>query len=504
MRNVFIIDGVVSQMRFTAHQYQIAAARFLAKNPYSALYADPGTGKTAIMLMLVHAMKKAGKLSTCLVTAPLRIATSTWPDEIHKWDQFAGITFEILRGAKKDTIVKHKADIHIINNEGLDWLTKSGHFENYKMLIIDESSKFKNWTAKRTNILKSFSKQFERRHVLTGSPAPRSLLDIFAQQYLADAGRSLGRYITHYRERYFTDKGYIYPDWQLNEGAEEKIYKAIAPSCYRLDGGLLLDMPELIVNDIYIELPLKLRKLSYEALSAIGVNVGLSAAGEYAIARQIAGGFSASGGKIHDHKISALRDLLDELQGKNAIVFFYYREEGKALSAAFGNAPRIDGGTSASTSSEIMSKWNRGAIPLLLLHPAAAGHGLNLQAGGNDVIWFSYTDNQDDYYQAIRRVYRQGVKGNVRVHRLIAKGTIDEAMIKSLEAKTAQQKALLDAVRELQETGSCCLQKALSRDLDLMTKGFHRVDPPETEESILQKALNRDMALLTKGFLRVE
>lgn len=441
-------------MKFTPHRYQLAAAKFLAANPYSALYADPGTGKTSILLMLITALKRAGKLPPCLVTAPLRIATTVWKDEIKKWDQFNGITFEILHGPKKAEAAKRKADIHLINNEGLQWAADSGVLKNYKMLIVDESSKFKNWSSGRTKLMKDIVNQFVRRHCLTGSPAPKSLLDLFAQQYIADAGGALGQYITHYRERYFVDKGYGFPDWQIRPGAEDEIYKRIAPHAHRLDGELLLDMPELIVNDIYVDLPEAIKDMSFDALSKMGLNVAPTAAAEYALARQIAGGFTAKGMKVHDYKIKALSDLLEELQRKNAIVFFFYRSEGEALSRAFGNAPRIDGGTSAKDSALLMDKWNRGVLPILLLHPAAAGHGLNLQAGGNDVIWYSYTDNQDDYYQANCRVYRQGVKGNVRIHRLISRDTIDEAMIKSLETKTNQQKALLDAVRELQERRS--------------------------------------------------
>lgn len=438
-------------MKFAPHMYQLAAAKFIAAHPFSALYADPGTGKTAIMLMLLSALKRAGKLPPCLIVAPLRIATGVWPLEIKKWDQFNDISFEVLHGPSKLEAAKRRADLHIINNEGLKWASENGILKNYKMLVVDESSKFKNWSSGRTKLLKGIIHQFERRHCLTGSPAPRSLLDLFAQQYIADAGRALGPYITHYRERYFVDKGYGYPDWQIRPGAEEEIYKRIVPCSYRLDGDLLLDMPKLITNDIFIDLPKNVRDMSFDALSKIGVDIAPTAAAEYALARQIAGGFTAKGMQIHDYKIEALSDLVAELQGKNALVFFYYRAEGEALTKAFKGAPRIDGTTSAKSSIELMDKWNRGLLPILLLHPAAAGHGLNLQAGGNDIVWFSLTDNYDDYYQAIRRIYRQGVKGAVRVHRLIARDTIDEAMIKSLESKSDRQKALLDAVRELQE-----------------------------------------------------
>ena len=432
------------------HKYQYGAARFMLHNPKSALFADPGTGKTAISLMVIWKLLQLGKLlKPVLITAPLRITTQVWPEEIAKWDQFKNITYRVLHGPDKWELAKEPADIHLVNNEGLVKLLNQKISKQYRTLVIDESSKFKNWSADRTKALRYRLRQFKRRHILTGSPAPKSLLDIFPQMFLTDAGKTLGRYISHFRMKYFENKGWGYPDWQIRPSADEEIYKSIAPSCYRLDGQQLLDLPEMIVNDIPIILPKAILAQSLDLLKALDLNLPLSGSSEYMTARRLAGG-CLENKLAHDVKIKALRDLLDELQGKPALIAFYYRWEGAYLTKLL-KAPKIDGTTTAKESAALIEAWNDRKLPALLVQPAAAGHGLNLQHGGNDVVWFSFTYNQDDYYQLNRRIWRQGVKGQVRIHRLIARNSVDVAMVRSLEAKTGQQKALLDAIKEIRE-----------------------------------------------------
>lgn len=435
-------------MKFKAHQYQIDAARFLLDNPQAALFADPGTGKTAITLMALSVLKSKGLLGgPVLVTSPLRIASIVWPDEIAKWDQFGHLTYRLLHGRKKADRAGEPADIHLINNEGLAWADKSGALDKYKMLVIDEISKYKSWSSGRTKILKNRLPQFDRRCGLTGTPTPKSMMDLFSEMHLIDRGQSLGRYITHYRTRYFVDKGWgTYPDWQLRDGAGEQIKDRIAPWCYRLDGQELLDMPPLICNDISVDIPKKYKNKSIEALVEMGLDV-FSGAQAYMMSRRFAGGV-VGGEVVHTAKLDALRDIVDELQGKPVMVGYYYRDEGDALRERFG-CPTIDGRTTMDQTVEIVDKWNRRGIPILGVQPAAMGHGLNMQTGGNDFVWYSLTDNQDDYYQAIRRIYRQGVTGAVRVHRLIARGTVDSAMVRALDSKTNSQSALLDAIKEL-------------------------------------------------------
>ena len=438
-------------MIFKPHQYQLAAAHALLTHRHMALHADPGTGKTAIVLMLIHELKVRDMLHPTLVLAPLRIATEVWPDEIAKWDQFNEISYSVIQGKNKSKASETPADLHFANIESLPWLVKNNALSKYRILIIDESSKFKNWSAQRTKILKSCISQFDRRYALTGSPAPRSLLDLFSQQYLVDKGAALGRYISHYRYEYFVDKGFGgWPNWQLREGADDRIYKKLAPYCHRIDGDVLLGTPSMLINDIRLTLPKKQQMSSFEALKNLhemSLSSSFSAADDSILARREAGGIDADGSLIHDVKIKALEDLIAELQGKNALVFFYFRTEGKYLSKHF-NAPVVMGGMSQKTTRKHLQAWCAGELPLLFLQPSTTGHGLNLQSGGKDIIWFSFTYSQDDYYQACRRIHgRQGI--GARVHRLISRGSVDVAMIASLEAKTGQQKAFLDAIAEL-------------------------------------------------------
>lgn len=434
-------------MIFKAHQYQLDAVCFLLQQPTAVLLADPGTGKTSILLMLLKILKDQGKLDRpVLVTSPLRIASIVWPDEITKWDQFNGLTYRLLHGPKKGDRANEEADIHLINNEGLRWAHDNGILTRYNTLVIDEISKFKNWSSGRTKILRKHLPHFTRRYGLTGTPTPKSMMDLFSEMFLIDGGCSLGKYITHYRHRYFVDKGWgMYPDWQLRPDAEEEIYDRIAPRCYRLDGEVLLDMPELICNDIRVGIPATYRKKSLEALADYDGPVNGAAA--YMMSRRFAGGV-LEGKVLHTAKVDALRDIVEELNGKPVLVGYYYRDEGDLLKEKF-KCPTIDGRTTTEQTRKIVKGWNAGQLPIVGCQPAAMGHGLNMQTGGNDIVWYSLTDNQDDYYQMIRRVYRQGVKGTVRVHRLIARGTVDVAIARALEVKTNAQAALLAAIKEL-------------------------------------------------------
>lgn len=436
-------------MKFTAHKYQLDAARFMLDTPHSALFADPGTGKTAISLMMLSVLKQRGLLtSPVLVTAPLRITTIVWPDEIAKWNQFNDLTYRVVYGRHKLDRAAEVADIHLINNEGLAWADKNGVLDKYQILIIDEISKFKSWSSGRTKILKKHIGHMSRRHGLTGTPTPKSLMDLFSEMFLIDGGRALGRYITHYRNRYFIDRGWgTYPDWQPREGAEEAIYDRINPICYRLDGEKLLDMPPLVCNDIQVDIPKKYKKKSIEALVSMGLDV-FSGGQAYMMSRRFAGGVLQDGTVLHTAKIDALDEIIDGLNGKPVMVGHYYRTEGQLLQDTY-KCPIINGSTSTAETRKIVDAWNRSEIPILAVQPAAMGHGLNMQTGGHHFVWYSFTDDFDADYQAIRRIWRQGVAETVHVHRLIARGTVDAAIVKALGAKGDTQTALLNAIKEI-------------------------------------------------------
>lgn len=420
-------------MKFVPRSYQYPAARWLADNPHSGLLADPGSGKTAIVLALLRGLKMMsdGRHRT-LVIAPRLIVYDVWPDEIQKWDQFNGLTYSILHGPKKDEAVAEDTDIHLINPEGLKWLATKGYLSRYDALVIDESSKFKNWSAKRFRLLKMYLGKFDRRHILTGTPVPRTLIDFFAQQYILDRGEALGDTITGYQRRYFFDaapKALNFSIWKPRPGAFDEVVEKVAGISYRLDVHKNLKLPRVHVNDIKCHLPNpKEYKSQIEACESAGE--------EYTLARRLAGAA----------KHAPLDNLIDELQGEPLMVFIEFRDEGEAI-AARHDAPLIYGGVSGTDTSRYLKQWNARELPVLVMNAAVAGHGLNLQYGGHHLCWFSLPTNQDNYQQAIYRVLRQGQEApTVFVHRLLASGTIDRKIASMLERKTRDQEAFLAAI----------------------------------------------------------
>lgn len=436
-------------MRFTPREYQTDAAKHLLANPRCALLADIGTGKTAIILSVLRALKRRGVRNKTLVLTTKRIMLDVWPDEIEKWDQFKGLTYSVLHGPHKAKRADEKTDIHLLNFDALPWARDVGLLHNYDTLVVDESSKMKNWTAPcRMGILKKYLQLFRRRYILTGSPTPRTLIDMFAQMYIVDRGKSLGKFVTYFREEYFINKSrnQNYEVWVPRKNAERDIVEAIAKSCYRLDGSTLLELPELVVNDVVVKLPTALRSSMLAELGKCG-----SPAEALNTGRQMAGGFAADGTPIHSCKMDALRDLVDELSGSPALVFFYYRSEGEAIAKEFG-CPLIYGGVSDKVARKARLDWNAGKLPLLAMQPASTGHGLNLQAGGHHVIYYSLTTNQDDYGQSIGRVRRPGQQSDrVFVHRLLANLPVERALVQMLERKTASQGSFLREVAALTE-----------------------------------------------------
>jgi SNF2 family DNA or RNA helicase len=490
-------------MRLIAHSYQVRAAQFLADNPGSMLLADPGTGKTAITLMVLGELIKSGQIDLpVLLVAPLRVVLGVWGQEINKWDQFSGLKYQILHGKTRD--VPTTADIHITNFASLPPMHHRGMLGKYRAWWVDESSKVKNPKSEIFQLLKQFIPTASRRHCMTGSPTPRSLLDIFSQIYFSAGPVALGDNFYKFRRRYFYNRAdllakwvdhqmgagsrrlteheiiqafrsaypdtkvaedmirryyrqkymarrlqgqCVWPDWQPNPGAEEAIYSRVAPWCYRLDAQKVLDMPALIVHDIPVIIPPAFLKISTETAGLFMADP-LGHRNNYLISRRAASGIGPEG-VLHRAKIEAFGDLLEELGGKHALVFFVYRTEGAVLSEMY-HAPKIDGDTRPEEAASAIEAWNRGDLPLLFLQSASCGHGLNLQAGGNDVIYYTLTDNYDDYDQGFRRVYRQGVTGSVRVHRLVAIKTIDEAVRDSLDIDKGQgQKAFLDTLERI-------------------------------------------------------
>lgn len=470
-------------MRFKPHQYQKQAIRFLYKRPYSGIFADPGLGKTAIALALLQKIKREQPDHKTLLVSPLAVCFNTWQDEITKWDQFNSISYGIIHSDwqspfawtddKLETLCDTDLDLYITNPENLKWLfSVLGDWYKrfpFHTLIIDESTRFKNMKAKRFSIIRKFLHRFKRRHIMTGTPIPNSLLDIFPQMFIVDRGECLGKHITPFREKYFSKTGYKGYQWKADEGSQKKIEKRIAPAIIRIDAEDHIDMPKFFENPIEIRLPNEIQEIynSIEKLFFAEIEneeiIIPTESGKYNICRQIANGglykptefFTIPKDRkvfyLHTAKAETLEHIRNELNGKPVLVGYHYRFVIPHLKAYF-KAPRlpyIASGVKQGTITQLIKKWNSDRLPLLLGQPQSIGHGLNLQKSScKDIVWFGVPDNFESYDQFNRRVRRQGSnQKNITAHILIAKDTIETVIWKRLKKKDTNQKALLDALK---------------------------------------------------------
>lgn len=449
-------------MRYQPHNYQYSALAWLIQRSIfeqqgAAMFLDPGLGKTSITLAWLRLLKLLGLSQKTLIVAPLRVVHSVWPGETAKWDQFNELRCVII---DKPSKLDQDADIYLINPESIgrvvDHIKLTRHCP-FRTLVIDESSRFKNWGAKCTKLLKSIVKLFRYRLILTGTPSPNSLEDLFSQVFIADLGKSLGTAITHYREKYFYRGGYGGYQWIPYDTSLVEVERLISSCCLRLSAKDHLDLPELLINDIWVDLPDNIRKVyrklereMFFELDKTSV-VAMSAGSKYLLCKQLAGGgiYDADKEPLHVHsaKIDALKDLVSELQGKPVLVAFQFRHDLMRIEKAFGPVPHIDGSVSGSKTNQLIQDWNAGHLPLLAVQPMALSHGINMQAGpGRDIAWLGLSDSLETWLQLNARIYRQGVAGQVRIHRILAKRTVDVACRDRIERKDLNQNSLLDAL----------------------------------------------------------
>jgi SNF2 family DNA or RNA helicase len=451
-------------MLWNPHQYQQNAVKFLIENGSGQLWLDPGLGKTSIALQAIKTLKAANVVNKVLILAPLRPCYAVWPEEIQKWDNFNGMTISVLHGPTKDKKLHDTSLIHVINFEGLQWLSATLRKMNiklpYDMLIVDEISYLKNTRTQRFKALSPMLDQFKRRFGLTGSPAPNSLMDIFGPQLVIDRGATFGKYITHFRTNYFFPTGYGGYTWALQPGAEEKIHEALANKVLRMSAQDYLDLPELITNRVYVTLPEKAMKLYKDLEDKLLIDIengqvtALNAAVAVGKCQQIANGAIYLDGEdkeiqeVHEEKLNAVEEIVEELSGQPCIIGYHFKHDLDRLQKLFPSAPVIGSGVSGDKLTGIINKWNGGHIPVLLAHPQSAGHGLNLQGAGHAVIWFSNTWSLEIFEQFIRRLWRQGQRNNIVVHQIIAKKTIDEAIVAAINSKDKTQQSLMTAIRD--------------------------------------------------------
>ena len=443
-------------MRYVAHNYQNYAKNFILAHKVSALFLDCGLGKTITTLTAINElMYDSFEISKVLIIAPLRVAQSTWKEEIEKWDHLNLLRYSIAVGDEKERLkaLKQNSDIYIINRENVDWLvTKSGIDFNFNMLIIDELSSFKSHTSKRFKSLLKIRPYFERVVGLTGTPSSNGLMDLWAEFRVLDLGERLGRYITHYRNEFFLpDKrnGAIIFSYKPQKNAEERIYHRLADMTISMKSTEYLKMPELILNELEINLDeedqIKYKKFKKEMVMTIQEKEidAINAASLSNKLIQLANGSIYDEDKkfyeVHNKKLDKLEEIIESANGKPVLIAYWFKADKERIEKRF-KVREIK-------TADDIKQWNKGMINLALIHPASAGHGLNLQSGGSTLVWFSLTWSLELYQQTNARLYRQGQKDTVVIHHLITKNTIDEDIMKSLKRKDKTQEALMRAVK---------------------------------------------------------
>lgn len=443
-------------MRYVAHNYQNYAKDFILAHKVSALFLDCGLGKTITTLTAINElMYDSFEISKVLIIAPLRVAQSTWKEEIEKWDHLNLLRYSIAVGDEKERLkaLKQNSDIYIINRENVDWLvTKSGIDFNFNMLIIDELSSFKSHTSKRFKSLLKIRPYFERVVGLTGTPSSNGLMDLWAEFRVLDLGERLGRYITHYRNEFFLpDKrnGAVIFSYKPQPNAEERIYHRLEDITISMKSTEYLKMPELILNELEINLDeedqIKYKKFKKEMVMTIQEKEidAINAASLSNKLIQLANGSIYDEDKkfyeVHNKKLDKLEEIIESANGKPVLVAYWFKADKERIEKRF-KVKEIK-------TADDIKQWNTGMINLALIHPASAGHGLNLQSGGSTLVWFSLTWSLELYQQTNARLYRQGQKNTVVIHHLITKNTIDEDIMKSLKRKDKTQEALMRAVK---------------------------------------------------------
>ena len=424
-------------------------------------------GKTSVALAAFKVLKRAGVVERMLVIAPQRPARLVWRQESEKWDFDLSFALAIGTPAQRIAALASEADVYLINPENVDWLVSGVQAGSVQMradmLIVDESTRFKNPSSERFKALRKLLPKFKRRAILTGTPMPNKLEDLFGQSYIMDQGLALGRFITGFRQVYMDPQykpGVPVALWTPKPDAEQRVYGKLDGKVLRLAAGDYLTMPDRVDNTVRVELPLAARshygamEQDFFARITSGEVTAANAAAATMKLRQMANGtvYDENGKalQLHDAKIDALKSLIEEQSGQPLLVAVAFLSEVATICTALGyDVPYLGGGISATESERIVNAWNAGETPVLLAHPTSVAHGLNLQAGGHAVCWFGLTWALEEYLQLNARVWRQGQKRSVVIHHLVAQDTIDELMVKRLTDKHAAQERLFDALKAM-------------------------------------------------------
>lgn len=441
-------------MKYNPHEYQGYATDFVLTHPVSGLILDMGLGKSVITLTaLWDLLLDSFEIGRVLVIAPKRVAEDTWPKELAKWDHLHGLSYSLVLGSEKQRreALRQRAFLYIINRENVTWLVENYRWD-FDTIVIDELSSFKSAKAQRFKALKRVRPLVKRVIGLTGTPAPNSLIDLWPEIYLLDMGQRLGRFIGGYRDRFFIpdkrNREIIY-SYKPREGAEETIYRLISDICISMKASDHLRMPELISNRVEVRMDEKEKALYDKFRQDMVVKLPdgeLDAVNAAALSNkliQMADGAVYGDDKkvlhIHDRKLDALEDIIEAANGKPLLVAYWYKHDRDRIRERFDTRD-ID-------TREDIDDWCAGKIPVALIHPASAGHGLNLQDGGSTIVWFGLTWSLEMYQQLNARLWRQGQKNAVVIQHIITAGTHDEDIMRALELKDTNQNALINAVK---------------------------------------------------------
>ena len=449
-------------MRYNPHEYQKYATEYIETHPVAAVLLDMGLGKTSITLTaLNNLLFDSFKVRRILVIAPLRVARNTWGAEIEKWDHLNGLRYAVAVGTENERLAafQKRADIYLINRENVQWLiVESGIPFDFDMVVVDELSSFKNHQTKRFRALMKVRSKVKRIVGLTGTPSSNGLMDLWAEFRLLDMGERLGRFIGQYRTSYFRpDKqnGQVVFSYKPLPGAEKQIYNKISDITISMKSTDHLQMPELVNSRYTVYLSERENSRYAELKEELVLQLPdgeITAANAASLSRKLSqmanGAVYTDAGEtvaIHERKLDALEDIIEAANGKPVLVAYWFKHDLERISERLKNLhipfSRLD--TDGS-----IRKWNAGEIPVALIHPASAGHGLNLQGGGNSLVWFGLTWSLELYQQTVARLWRQGqASETVVVQHIITKGTIDERIMKALSEKDTTQAALIDAVK---------------------------------------------------------
>jgi len=454
------------------HPYQSKAVSHSLDNDRSALWIDMGLGKTPITLTTMQKRMDSLQVYGTLVLAPLRVCQTVWEQEAAKWSHTTDLTFSLIHGkpSTRERAVLRRADVYLLNYENVSWFVETierlylsqGKYPPFNMLVMDEVSKMKNASSKRHKAMQRLLPYLPYRMGLTGTPAANGYLDLFGQFLAIDDGHRLGTKMKQYEDAYFTEKDkYSHKEHVINEHAEAAIKRAVSDITIQMSAEDYLELPPVIYNDIEIVLPpdvmAQYNQLEEEMFLELDSGAELevfNAAAKTNKLLQFANGacYLSPGGEwapVHQAKLDALEDVIEESGGTPVLCFYEFRSDVERIMTRFPKgAVHLKGGLSTKATQDILTRWNAGEIPLLVAHPASAGHGLNLQYGGHLMVWFGLNWSLELYQQAIARLARQGQTHSVMIHRLLAVNTMDYAQASALSGKAHTQDALRSAVQD--------------------------------------------------------